>query len=86
MYERFLKWIHKENKGDAQVIIGAEIIAVALVIFYKFFDSSISEILKYEKEVIYALIVLGIGVFLLAGVMVLIYGVIIKMRDKNSNK
>lgn len=82
MYDKFLNRIHKDKVGDPQIIIGGEIVLVAIVLFWKFFDSPLSEILKIENNILYLVAIIGLSVVMLSGIVVLIYGIIAKCKNK----
>ena len=84
MYKKFLNWVGKNEVGDFQVIFGIELVVLAIILFYKFFTHDLSISLKVEYYFIWLLIVAGISVFLLVGIVLLIYGVHLKRNKKNT--
>ena len=82
-YDRFLNWVHTAKPGDGQVIFGGEVIAVALVLFYKFSDSSWYSILKTEYHSLFLCAMAGLFILLAAGIGLLGWGISIKSKSNN---
>ena len=80
LYDRFLNWVHTAKPGDGQVIFGSEVIAVALVLFYKFSDSSWYNILKAEYHSLFLVAMAGLFLLFAAGVGLLGWGISIKSK------
>lgn len=83
IYERFLNRISKDKPEDPPIIVGGELILVSIALLWKFyFDSSWSYILKYERYFLFLIINIGLFIILLTGLILLIYGFVIKFKNR----
>ncbi len=82
MLERFLNWLHEEKIGDLQVVLGGELIAVATVLFCVFLKSTKSVFLKIEHPSIFLCVIAGFSSLLIIGVILLTYGIVLKVKNK----
>ena len=81
-FEKFVNWINTEKAGDVPVIVGGEIFVLSIVLLWKFFDSSWSIILRNENYVLFLCIVIGLIVISITNLILIIYGLVIKLKRK----
>lgn len=80
IYDRFLNRIQKDRAGDVHIIVGIELILVAIAFIYKFFASGLSEILKIENNTLFLTITISLCFLLLIGFIVTLRGIVIKTK------